>query len=95
MKKIKENIVDKDVDFKNLIKFYNDQEFLASKNESSLLDQQAGQAAKDMSLGENQTLPQIKLERLANELNQLENELRDLEKDDIPNQYNSEFDSTN
>lgn len=40
--------------------------------------------------GENHILPQLKLERLANELNQLEEELRDLEKDDVPSAFGDE-----
>jgi len=38
-------------------------------------------------------LPQIKLERLAQELNQLESELMELEKEDIPSGLNQENDS--
>ena len=40
-----------------------------------------------------QTLPALKLERLASELNQLEDELKELEKWDMPGGYNDENDS--
>ena len=40
-------------------------------------------------------LPQIKLERLALELNQLEDELNELEKDDIPGAFGDENDAKN
>lgn len=40
-------------------------------------------------------MPQIKLERLAMELNQLEQELTELEKDDIPSSFGDENDAKN
>lgn len=42
---------------------------------------------------EAQTLPALKLERLATELGQLEQELLELEKSDMPGGYNDENDS--
>lgn len=44
---------------------------------------------------DSQTLPSIKLERLALELNQLEAELRELEKTDIPSGFSDENDASN
>jgi hypothetical protein len=49
----------------------------------------------NLSLYDSQTLPQIKLERLAAELNQLEEELMELEKDDIPGSFGDENDAKN
>ena len=64
-----------------------------------MLDLQVGGQAQDdiviRTVGdlENQTLPALKLERLATELSQLEVELKELEKWDIPGGYNEENDS--
>lgn len=48
----------------------------------------------DASYLEDQTLPALKLERLAQELNQLEKELFLLEKSDIPSGYGDDNDSS-
>ena len=73
----------------------------AIQREENLLDLQVGGMAggEDNQLVfssqyDNITLPQIKLERLALELNQLEEELQELEKEDIPGAFGNENDAT-
>ena len=46
-------------------------------------------------MSDNHILPQLKLERLAQELNNLELELNELEKSEIPNNFSDENDSSN
>lgn len=62
-----------------------------------MLDLQVGGQAVDDDIGghlfDDQTLPAIKLERLAVELNTLEKELQELEKDDIPGGYSDDNDA--
>ena len=84
-------------------KIYADHEKEAVRREAELRDMQVGgQAAREQELYERVTcpdesyvLPQLKLERLAEELNQLEEELRALEKTEIPSQIDDENDSIN
>lgn len=89
------------IDAKNAFKFFNEQEYRAVESEQSLLDLQVGgYASQDQALlfssqFDTQTLPAIKLERLAVELNQLEAELRELEKTDIPSGFSDENDASN
>ena len=69
--------------------------------EEQLIDLQVGgQALDDVQFQvsdqfENLTLPQIKLERLALELNHLEEELNELGKDDIPGAFSDENEVSN
>ena len=73
-------------------KIYADHEKEAVRREAELRDMQVGgQAAREQELYERVTcpdesyvLPQLKLERLAEELNQLEEELRALERQRSP-----------
>ena len=58
--------------------------------------QVGGPAAKEselLTMSDSHILPQLKLERLAQELNQLEVELVELEKSEIPNNFSDENDS--
>jgi len=54
---------------------------------------QAGEGAQGLQMFDTLTLPQIRLERLALELNQLEDELLELEKNDIPGGFSDENDA--
>lgn len=82
-------------------KFFNEQEYMAVERQQNLLDLQVGgQAYEDhnilsASLLDQHTLPALKLERLAIELTQLEEELYELEKTDIPSGYSDENDTQN
>ena len=80
---------------------FNEFESLAVQREQNLLDLQVGgEATREQQLyerihhpDESYILPQLKLERLAVELTQLEAELVELEKSDIPGGYSDENDS--
>lgn len=80
---------------------FNEYEGLAVEREQNLLDLQVGgEAAREQELyerinhpDESNILPQLKLERLAVELAQLETELVELEKTDIPGGYSDANDA--
>ena len=94
--KFKTNIKEEAIDAIDAYKFFNQQELMAVQNEDVLdlqVGGQAGEGAQGLQMFDTLTLPQIRLERLALELNQLEDELLELEKNDIPGGFSDENDA--
>lgn len=89
---LKKNIDSEPIEPGKAYKFFSEQDLGAI--DTTLLDLEVGGMAQDTELLQNNAvIPLIKMERLAEELNQLEQDLIKLEKDDIPNTFSSEEDA--
>lgn len=100
MAKVKGKIDNDQIDAGKAYLIFTELEKDAIQRENNLHDLQVGgQAYEEQNelmnndMYNQHTLPQIKLERLALELNQLEEELTELEKDDIPSAFGEENDA--